>query len=200
MIKVFLFDFGGVISEEGFRDGLYKIAKRNNMEPENFYNFAKDLIYKTGYVEGKVTEEEYYKQIKKEFNIVDSFSDFRNTILSSFEIRDYIVEWVIKLRSHCFKTGILSDQTNWLYELNEKYSFFILFDYIFNSYTLKKTKRDPSIFSDIINKLGLKAEEVVFIDDDIENIKRAKSFGIRVIHYINYDDFQNRISFFSSIK
>lgn len=200
MIKVFLFDFGGVISEEGFRDGLYKIAKRNNMEPENFYNFAKDLIYKTGYVEGKVTEEEYYKEIKKEFNIVDSFSDFRNTILSSFEIRDYIVEWVIKLRSHCFKTGILSDQTNWLYELNEKYSFFILFDYIFNSYTLKKTKRDPSIFSDIINKLNLKAEEVVFIDDDIENIKRAKSFGIRVIHYINYDDFQNRISFFSSIK
>lgn len=200
MIKVFLFDFGGVVAEEGFREGLFKIAKRNFLDLDEFYQTAKEIIYKIGYVEGRSTDEVYFNELKKKYNLSDSFEQFKETILSSFEIRDFIIEWVLKLREHGFKTGLLTDQTDWLYDLNEKYAFFVFFDYIFNSYKLKKTKKDPTIFSDIVKQLGTTAEEIVFIDDDIENIKRAKSFGIRVIHYTNYEDFVNRIRFFSAIN
>ncbi|MCX7991933.1 MAG: HAD family phosphatase [Proteobacteria bacterium] len=200
MIKVFLFDFGGVIAEEGFKNGLYVIAKRNFIDQEDFYQRAKELIYQTGYVEGKTKELDYFNELKKLYNLSDTLEEFRETILSKFEIRDYIIEWVMKLREKGFKTGILSDQTNWLYEINERNTFFIFFDYIFNSYRLNKTKRDPSVFSDVINNLKVNADEVVFIDDDPENVKRAKSFGIRVIQYVDYDDFVKRIRFFSGIN
>lgn len=200
MIKVFLFDFGGVISEEGFREGLYAIARKNFLNPEEFYQKAKELIYSMGYVQGVASEESYFLELKKIFEIKDDISSLRKEILSRFEIRDAVIEWVIKLREEGFKTGILSDQTNWLYELNEKNAFFLYFDYVFNSYKLKKTKRDPSIFSDIVNSLNIKAEELVFIDDDVENIKRAKSFGIRTILYTGFDDFVVRLKFFSGLK
>ncbi len=200
MIKVFLFDFGGVISEEGFKEGLFAIARRHGLNEEDFYLKAKELIYDMGYVAGKASEEDYFKELKKIFNIGDPSEILKNDILSRFEIRDEVIEWVLKLRSAGFKTGILSDQTNWLYELNEREPFFVYFDYIFNSYTLKKTKKDPSIFGDTVMKLNIKAEELVFVDDDSENIKRAKSFGIHTILYTGYDDFNIKMRFFSEIK
>lgn len=200
MIKLFLFDFGGVVADEGFREGLFNIAKRNFLDPQEFYSNAKEIIYNKGYVEGRISEEEYYNELKKQFNLTDTIEDFRNEILSKFQVRDYILELVVKLREASFKTGLLTDHTNWLYELNERLPFFMFFDYIFNSYKLKKTKRDPSIFSDIVNSLKIKADEIVFIDDDYENTKRANSFGIRTIQYTSYNDFINRIRFFSGIN
>ncbi len=200
MIKLFLFDFGGVVADEGFREGLFNIAKRNFLDPQEFYSNAKEIIYNKGYVEGRISEEEYYNELKKQFNLTDTIEDFRNEILSKFQVRDYILELVVKLREASFKTGLLTDHTNWLYELNERHPFFMFFDFIFNSYKLKKTKRDPSIFSDIVNSLKIKADEIVFIDDDYENTKRANSFGIRTIQYSSYNDFINRIRFFSGIN
>lgn len=35
-LKAILFDFGGVIAEEGFREGLHAIAKRTEWIPQTF--------------------------------------------------------------------------------------------------------------------------------------------------------------------
>ncbi len=199
MIKVVLLDFGGVISEEGFKEGLFAIARKHSLNEEEFYLEAKELIFKIAYVEGKVTEEDYFTELKNIFKIQDDTETLKNEILSRFELRDEVIEWVIKLRANGFKTGILSDQTNWLCELNEKEPFFVFFDYIFNSYSLGKTKRDPSLFGDIVMQLGVKAEELLFVDDDPDNIKRAKSFGIHTILYSDYEDFNKKMRFFSEI-
>ncbi|MBM4128887.1 MAG: HAD-IA family hydrolase, partial [Nitrospira sp.] len=49
----------------------------------------------------------------------------------------------------------------------------ILEGHIFNSFRLKKGKKDPSIFRDVCSKMGYRPDEVLFVNDNIENIKRA---------------------------
>jgi HAD superfamily hydrolase (TIGR01509 family) len=44
-------------------------------------------------------------------------------------------------------------------------------------------KRDPSIFRDVCIMLGVQPEEVPFVDDNLENIKRAASQGLKTIHF-----------------
>ena len=56
MIKAVIFDFGGVIAEEGFREGLMAIAKKKNLDEQSFYRTAVEIIFKTGYVTGKAKE------------------------------------------------------------------------------------------------------------------------------------------------
>ena len=90
---------------------------------------------------------------------------------------------VDELRSKGFVVAILSDQTNWLDELDARMPFYHAFDHVFNSYKIHKSKRDSSVFRDVCSALGLKPEEVLFIDDNEGNIARAREEGLKVVHF-----------------
>ena len=44
MIKTVIFDFGGVLAEEGFREGLLAIARENGLDPDAFFFEVDSLI------------------------------------------------------------------------------------------------------------------------------------------------------------
>jgi HAD superfamily hydrolase (TIGR01509 family) len=67
---------------------------------------------------------------------------------------------------------------------------------VFNSYHLKKTKRDPSIFRDVCTLLGVRPKEALFVDDNMENVKRALNQGLRAIHFKKARDLQMEIKKF----
>ena len=85
--------------------------------------------------------------------------------------------------------GILSDQSQWLDDLDKQYDFFKEFDIVFNSYHLGKGKKDPALFDEIATKLGVKSSEILFIDDNEGNIERARDKGWNTILYRNREDF-----------
>jgi putative hydrolase of the HAD superfamily len=103
------------------------------------------------------------------------------------------VRCVGKLKSSGFVAAILSDQTNWLDEINRKTPFFHYFHYVFNSFHIRKSKRDTTIFRDICSEMGLNPHEVFFIDDNKENIKRASGEGLKVIHFKDVKNFEIEI-------
>jgi len=108
-------------------------------------------------------------------------------------LREKVLRIVKKISFAGLITAILSDQTNWLNEINEREPFYHLFDFIFNSYDIKKSKRDPSVFGDVCSVMGLKPDEAVFVDDNAANIKNASDAGLRIIHFINVNQFEREI-------
>ncbi|MBN2419678.1 MAG: hypothetical protein JXL81_09865 [Deltaproteobacteria bacterium] len=84
LIKAVLFDFGGVISEEGFRNGVRTIAEQSNVDPDIAEKAAFDLIYSTGYVLGKCKEETFWKAIKEATGIKGDNIKLREIILNNF--------------------------------------------------------------------------------------------------------------------
>jgi putative hydrolase of the HAD superfamily len=94
-----------------------------------------------------------------------------------------MLKLIEKLRQAHIRIGILSDQTNWLDELDIKYDIFRRFDYVFNSYYLGKSKRDPTLFEDVLGLMGIRAREVLFVDDYPGNIERAKGCGLHAVLY-----------------
>jgi putative hydrolase of the HAD superfamily len=146
MVKAIVFDFGGVLAEEGFKEGLKAIGKKNGLDPDVFYGVTSELVYQTGYVTGMADESEFWNAVRKKTGITGDDEELRSEILRRFILRSVMLEYVKKLRSSGFITAILSDQTNWLEEINQDTSLFGRFDYIFNSFRLKKGKRDPSVF------------------------------------------------------
>jgi len=107
-----------------------------------------------------------------------------------------MMEVVKKIKSSGLIVAILSDQTNWLDDLNQRTPFYQHFDHVFNSFYLKKTKRNPSLFRDICVQLGLKPEEILFVDDSPDNIKRAASEGLKTIHFKGVSEFEKEIQKF----
>jgi putative hydrolase of the HAD superfamily len=193
-IKAVLFDFGGVLAEEGFREGLMAIARAKGLSPEGFFNSAAAAVYDSGYVLGKADESAYWKMVREKTSIDGADEDFRREILERFQLRPWIFRIVRRLKASGYVTGILSDQSQWLDDLDKQYDFFKEFDVIFNSYHMDKGKKDPALFDEISIKLGAKSSEILFIDDNEGNIERARAKGWNTILYRNKEDFLEQMT------
>ena len=75
--------------------------------------------------------------------------------------------------------------TNWSAEtfptVQKTYRIFSLIDKIVVSGEVKQLKPNPEIFHTLLNKYKLKAEESLFIDDNIKNVEGAKAVGINAV-------------------
>jgi putative hydrolase of the HAD superfamily len=192
-VDVILIDYGGVLAEEGFREGLRAIARNHRLEEEPFILLGHDLVHRTGYVQGKADEGVFWEAIRESAGIQADDETLRSEILSRFVLRD----WMLALMGHLkgsHRIGLLSDQTNWLDELDARDGFLGCFDFVFNSYRMGKTKVDPSHFDDVLSMLRVDAGRVLFVDDNRGHCDRAGSRGINTIHYVDKSDFIRELS------
>lgn len=189
-IDVVLFDFGGVIAEEGFKRGLAAIARANGRDEQAFIKAAFDAVYASGYVLGKAPASAFWNALRQTTGVRGDDASLRNEICTRFTLRDWMLDLVKQLKANKIRVGILSDQTDWLDALDRQYDFFRWFDYIFNSYHMGKSKRDPGLFDDIVLALKTTPDRILLIDDHAGNIDRAKQKGWKVIHYVDRDRFQ----------
>ena len=188
-IDVVLFDFGGVLAEEGFRNGLRSIAEENGINQDIFEKRGFEMIHETGYVLGHSEEEAFWKALREKTGISADNNILREAILCRFKLRHWLLKILPRLKESGLRLGILSDQTDWLDTLNERNCFYNLFDYIFNSFYLGKSKRDATLFDDIALKLKVLQKKILFVDDHPGNIGRAEKKGYHTILYINREGF-----------
>jgi len=193
MVKAVLFDYGGVLAEEGFREGLLAIGSKNGLDPALFFSNADALIDRTGYLTGLSDESAYWDALRKQTGIQGSDQELREEILKRFVQRPAMLSVVDLLRQQGLTLALLSDQTNWLDELERTTPLFFHFDRVFNSFRTHKSKRDGSVFQDVCRALGTRPEETLFVDDNLGHIRRAEEQGLKTIHFTGIDDFLKQI-------
>ena len=192
-IQAILLDFGGVIAEEGFQQGLYAIAGKFGLDRKRFFQLANEAVYNSGYVTGTGNEKDYWNEVRKHSGIMATDEELRQEILSRFIPRDWMLEVVRSLRQQGLVTAILSDQSDWLDLLDSQYHFFQYFDAVFNSFHLGKTKRDSTIFAETLQALKVDAGEALFVDDNIGHIDRAAAMGLQTHHFEGRDGFMKKL-------
>lgn len=181
-----LFDYGGVVAEEGFKDTFAALSERYGRPREELQNLAIDAVYDSGYVTGQADEAQFWRVLHERFPFAESETELSEEILRRFQLRKPILALVDELRGFGFRTGILSDQTDWLNKLDQRDKLFVHFDRVFNSYYLGKGKRDPSLFDEVISALSVCPSAAIFIDDNPENVRRAASRGLNGLHFENF--------------
>ena len=189
-LRAVFFDYGGVIAEEGFREGFEAIAIQNGLDPAVLYCLASETVFTSRYIIGQCSESEFWEILRKRWQLGGkSNTEYVQEILTRFRLRPQMIAIVKALRSHGLATAILSDQTDWLDRLDARDHFFHYFDCILNSYHLGKSKRDPTLFDQAVQALGVIPEEALFVDNDQGNITRASSRGLQTILYRDYTRF-----------
>ncbi len=188
-----LIDFGGVIAEEGFHQGLLAIGKRQGLDPDRFFHDVERIIFDRGYLSGRASEAVFWDAVRRETGVKGSDEELRGEIIRRFSLRPNMLAAMDRLRRAGMQIVMLSDQTNWLEEIDAATGLFGHFDRIFNSYRIHKSKRDPSVFDDVCHDLSVRPDEVLFVDDNAGHIARAASRGLRVHHFTTAADFHEKI-------
>ncbi len=178
-VQAILSDFGGVLAEEGFREGLKEIAGRHGLDPETFYQLGSEAVYESGYVTGAGDEADFWEIMVERGGLPAYDPSCTDEILRRFVLRPRMLAAVRALRQRGCLVAILSDQTDWLDRLDARDRFFGCFDRVYNSYHLGKGKRDPSIFTDVVLDLGIEPAQAIFIDDNSGHVERARAAGLQ---------------------
>lgn len=112
-------------------------------------------------------------------------------------IDDALVEEVKKLRKlgmHCF---LATNQEKYRAKYLEEEMFPGVFEHVYSSAILGVKKPSEEFYAKILDELAaeeIQPEEVVYLDDDAENVEAAKRLGIRAVLYRNIDDFKSVFS------
>lgn len=84
------------------------------------------------------------------------------------------------LKGRC-KLGIISDTWPSIVPVLERFGILPYFDAITYSFQLGCFKPNPRMFQDALSKMGLSAQECVFIDDVARNLEGAAKVGIQPV-------------------
>ena len=192
-IKAVLLDYGGVIADEGFQNGLRALSREQGLDGAATLQVAKYAVYDSGFIVGRGTEAAFWQSMREGAGLKGSDDELTRRVLDGFVLRPWMIEWVDRLREAGYRTVILSDQSHWLDWLDRRDRFFQHFDRVFNSYHMGKGKRDPELFPEIAAQLALSPAEILFVDDMESNVTRARSAGWRAVRFLDRADFFTEI-------
>jgi len=177
MIKAVLFDFGGVLTESGKKGFVTKIVAELLGVSEKDFDIT-DLHLDLR--RGKSDEDTFFREINRRYNgHVTKESFLERTTLP--ELSPEVVRLARLIRRQGIRTGILSN----VFALNARAlraaGLYEGFDPVILSCDEGFAKPDKEMYQIAINRLGIKAEEVLFIDDQEKCTTVAEDLGMHCI-------------------
>jgi len=108
--------------------------------------------------------------------------------LISQNVKSYpgVIKLITSLKEHGFKTAVASSAPMGSIQLiTRSLKIHKYFDAIVSGWDLTKSKPDPEIFLQTVEKLDVKAENAIVIEDAIVGVAASKRAGIRCIAVTN---------------
>ena len=196
MIKNIIFDFGGVLVDWNphyLFDAYFNDEEKCNYFIENVCNTEWNAQMDKG--------KPFEVAVKERIAVFPEFEEAIRLYQSEWmktmgEEIPGMYELIKSLKENGFP--VIYGLTNWSAEtfppVREKYEIFSLIDHIVCSGEEKLLKPDPKIYQTLLERYNLKAEESVFIDDNINNVKGAIDMGMKSIRFVNAEQLQKDLN------
>ncbi len=181
--KVILFDLGGVVvdvNNDHYIDYISRVSGRS-------WHKAKETVYR-------------YTRLMEKDGI--GMRDFNRGVAMSLGMNRKDVKWLEFYKKHVgiidntvalirklkgkYRIACLSNIDHVKYRYTRKILDFSIFNRRFTSCNMRMAKPERRIFRTVVKKLNVKPEEILFIDNDIRNVREARKVGICSIHYIGF--------------
>jgi epoxide hydrolase-like predicted phosphatase len=186
MIKAIIFDYVGVVVRQFSPKFFEYISKLKNLDQEEV-----KLIFKKHWMPvkiGKISYDVFWQGMAKDLELTtEEVEDTKQFILNLFEPSKKTLD-VIRELGKKFKLYLLSNSCEWSEESYKFHGVNSLFEKEFFSHKVGLAKPDIKIYELAIKDIGLKPEEIIFIDDKLDNVTAANNAGLNGILFENIED------------
>lgn len=98
------------------------------------------------------------------------------------DLNPTMMRWVEKIQAAGLRTAILSNMgAEVLAHMRANFAWLDTFDHLTWSCELDMLKPEPEIYQHTLDKLGVRAEEALFLDDREENVEGARRVGLHAL-------------------
>lgn len=186
-LRAVIFDMGGVILRSMDWSPREAQAKRlgisrEALENEVFGNRTAALA-----TVGACSEAEHWEAVRKTFAIEPEFMPaWKDEFWSGDRMDTELIAWLDNIRPQ-YKTALLSNawpearvtvRKNYPGSLN-------VFDLVIFSAEVQLAKPEEKIYRLVCQRLGVRPEEAVFVDDVLENVEGARKIGMLGVRFLN---------------
>jgi HAD superfamily hydrolase (TIGR01509 family) len=201
MIKVIVFDYGGVIE---LKDGdlIQEIADSLQITKEDW----QEVYYTLNHLNntGEKSWREVATIVARKFNASDVQVSFIQDLINKYDHKRILnlelIEVIKDLKKKNYKIGILSNYSITLREKLTRLNIIDLFDEMIISSEVGLQKPQPEIFEIVFNKFNIKNSEMIFIDDTKKSLEGAEKIGYIPVLYINNETLKSDLVGILDIK
>jgi len=194
MIKAICFDLDGVYFVNGKSNFIKNLSKYGVVEDEVKKVFLKSDKMNKIYKEGKMTDYEYWSWAIDQWGIELTVPEVIDLLIEGYKVNKNVAKVVKKVREKGYKTLICTNNfPARINGLDKKFGLLDNFDAYVFSYEVGATKPSTKIFQTLVDRSGVKAEEIVFSDDNKKNLAGARKVGIQAFFYDGFENFMDNL-------
>jgi putative hydrolase of the HAD superfamily len=189
-LRAVIFDYGMVLTGPRDPESHAALLRITGLPLEQFENFY--WAHRHAYDEGKLSGITFWQKLVRdaglnlEPSIVEELSDTDARMWTTEN--PAMLAWQQQLKQRGLLTAILSNMgDNVLANLEREFDWIHRFDVLIWSYQWHMAKPDPAIYHLVLNKLGVRPEEALFLDDKLLNVEAAQALGMKAIEFTTID-------------
>lgn len=190
-----VFDFGGVMTGESNREIVVNYIRQTLHLSET--EFEKANQEKQRARQGGATDEEFWTAYAKanEIALPENFSrSFKSVLKEAIGANPEMYLLVEQLKGYKVPVAMLSNIDKRLAKLVKEFGLYDPFYPCLLSCEIGVEKPDPKAFELLINRLGLPPEEIVYIDDQPQNIDAAQKAGLDAILFESTEQLRSELN------
>ncbi|MBI5002523.1 HAD family phosphatase [Candidatus Woesearchaeota archaeon] len=192
MIKLIIFDLGGILTENYDLPFFEALARAIGKEIKETEEMIKPFMHKSE--RGELSEYEFVKQFLKEMKCKEKPEKFLDIRRKATKEAVGVRELILKLKKH-HKIAFATNNAEEEFQYNNKVMHFDkLFDGGIASYQAHARKTEPKMFEMILKQFNVKPEETIFIDDSVANLRAPKELGITTIHFSSLEQLKDELT------
>ncbi len=185
MIKVIIFDWGGVLTKGRHTDSIIRLLeKKFNTSIKNhrpsFVSFMDMIDFKD------IGFEDFVDRVNREFQLGITTEEMRAIFSQAIIPNKEVLNLVRGLRKEYRVVALSNNSKVTVHLLKTSHeSTLDLFEKAYISFEVGKHKPNRDFFEYVLDDLNLEAGQCVFIDDNQKNVEVAGKIGINSILYKN---------------
>ena len=179
------FDMGNVLVTFDESRAVRQIAEASGADADRVREILLDSGLQRQYEEGRVSVEQVYETFCRESGTKPDFHALQHAASDMFELNVPIVPLIVHLDAAEYRLGILSNtcHSHW-HHLRKRFRILkIYFDPVVLSYEVGAMKPDETMYQTAIDRAGVPAERIFFMDDRVENVEGARRSGLDAVQF-----------------
>ena len=185
--KAIGFDYGGVIAGIPGPEFNKRVTDLLGVTPETFHDvyFEFNYLMNNNILSGK----DFWKKVTEELGVTEKYDSLIKFIenLPHHELNEQVINLVDRLRTGGYKVGLLSNNDIAAANRFRDTGLINHFDAVVVSAEIGYSKPHPKAFEIFIERLGVTADELIYIDDTERSLTNAQAIGFHPILFTDYE-------------
>ncbi len=191
-IKAICFDLDGVyfthIGKASFHRALSEEFKANPEKVDSFMSKDHPTMYEL--VRGIISNQAFFDEMLKYLGINQTNEEITERWVRDYSLDERVQQVVLSVKEQGYLTCVCTNNNDIrLSALERRFGFLKDFDVVVSSHIVAECKPSTVIYQELLNRLGIEPGQLVYADDNPDNIKGASGLGINAFLFENFEQY-----------